>query len=129
MKRILSSIICLLTVFVSSGFAQTSVETGDIAKIKSKVTKFAASKKRVVVVTRSDEKTKGYVTGFDDDKFTVSDPKSGQTETFQYSSVKKINKNGGFSTGHIIAIAAAGGGFAIIYATLGRRCRNEGGCF
>jgi hypothetical protein len=129
MIRVLSSVICLLTVLMSSGFAQISPQSSDIAKIKSKVTHYEASKKRVVVVTRSDEKTKGYVTGFDDDTFTVNDPKSGQTSTFQYSSVRAIRKSGGLSTGHIIAIAAGGAGFAIIYATLGRRCRNEGGCF
>jgi hypothetical protein len=129
MIRVLSSIICLLFVFASSGFAQISTKPSDVAKIKSKVTQYAASKKRVVVITRSDEKTKGYITGFDDDKFTVNDPKSGQTSTFQYTSLKKIRRSGGLSTGHIIAIAAAGAGAVILLATFGRYCRNEGGCF
>lgn len=129
MKRVSSSIICLLFVFAWSGFAQTSGETSDIAKTKLKVAKFAASKKRVFVVTRSDEKTKGYITGFGDDKFTVNDPKSGQTSTFQYSSVKRVRKSGGLSTGLIAVIAVAGAGAVILLATVGRRCRNEGGCF
>lgn len=129
MIRVLSSIICLLSVLMSSGFAQTSAETSDIAKTKLKVAKFAASKKRVFVVTRSDEKTKGYITGFDDDKFMVNDHKSGQTSTFQYSSVRRIRKSGGPSKGLIAVIAVAGAGAVIILATFGRYCRNEGGCF
>ncbi len=115
---------------MSSGFAQISGETSDIANIKLKVAKFAASKKRVFVVTRSDEKAKGYITGFDDDKFMVNDHKSGQTSTFQYSkNVRRIRKSGGVSTGLIAVITVAGAGAVIILATFGRRCRNEGGCF
>lgn len=124
-------VISLLFALSSSGIAQTtsSANADDTVKVQSKVRQYADSKKRVVVTTISGNKSKGYITTFDSDKFTISDPKAGRSETFKFSDVRKVGKSGGLSAGTIIAIASLGAAAAIVYGVVLAPCRNEGGCF
>jgi len=131
MKSLTTTIISIIFVFSSTLFAQsTAGTTGDgAAKIQSKVKEFAASRKRVTVTAGLDQRiTKGYIGVYDDEKFTLDNPKTGQTVTFQYSNVKKIVKSRAISTLAIVTIAAAGSGAAILIGLVSARCRNEGGC-
>ena len=131
MKRILTAIISLFFAFSSSGFAQSAISAADAdtVKIRYRVRAYAASKKRVIVTAGLDHRTtKGYVDTFDDEKFTLSNPKSGHSQTFRYADVRKIQKSRAFSPLAIATLAAFGAGAAILIGAVGIRCRNEGGC-
>jgi len=103
--------------------------TGETGRVQSRVKQFAGTKKRVVVVTNYSEKFKGYITSYDDEKFTLEPSGSGQSLTFRFNSVKKVQKSGGLSVGSIAAIVGAAAGAAILIGVLTMPCRNEGNCF
>jgi len=130
MTRITSIALSFLLLFTSSGFSQTANPTAarDTAEIQARVKKFAESKKLVAVYTISGQRSKGKITSFNSDGFTLADHKSGREETFRYADVSKVDKSGWLSTGSIIAFAAVGAGAVIVLTFVGLRCRNEGGC-
>jgi small nuclear ribonucleoprotein (snRNP)-like protein len=128
MKNILTLFLIVLLLTGSNALAQSIGQSTDGSKIQSKVKQYSDSKKRVVVTTISGDKVKGHIASFDQEKFTVVDSKSSQTREFRYTEVRNISKSGGLSTGAIVAIAAAGVGATILLVTLGKYCRNEGGC-
>ena len=128
MKIILTALLMALLLTGSNLQAQSEAQSTDVSNIQSKVKQYSDSKKRVIVTTTSGEKVKGHIKGFDQEKFTVVDSKSSQTRELRYADVAKVSKSGGLSTGAIVAIASAGVGATILLVTLGKYCRNAGGC-
>jgi len=98
MTRITSIALSFLLLFTSSGFSQTANPTAarDTAEIQARVKKFAESKKLVAVYTISGQRSKGKITSFNSDGFTLADHKSGREETFRYADVSKVDKGGWF---------------------------------
>ena len=131
MIRAITLVVSILLLLASTNFAQSmgAPLTGETGPIQSRVKQFAGTKKRVVVVTNYSEKFKGYITSYDEEKFTLDHSGSGQSQTFRYNSVKKVQKSGGLSVGSIAAIVGVAAGAAILIGVLTMPCRNEGNCF
>ena len=127
MKKIFTALTLLILVSGSSVIAQTSGDP-DSAEVAAKIKRYADSKKKVTVTPISGHQVKGYVSAFDQDKFTITDSKSGSSSTFRYADVRRVRKTNSFTTGGIIAIVAAGAAAAVVIGLVGVRCRNEGGC-
>ena len=127
MKNIFTAFTLLIFVFGSSVIAQTAGNP-DTADVAAKIKRYADSKKKITVTPISGEQVKGYVSAFDQDKFTVTDSKSGSSSTFRYADVRRVRKTNSFTSGGIIAIVAAGAAAAVVIGLVGVRCRNEGGC-
>lgn len=130
MKRSITALFLLFSVFVTHGVSQTS-STKDLArieKIKTQVKKFASNQKTVIATSLISTRTKGVVTDFDDETFSIRNKKTGDVTTLKYRDTAKIGKTG-VTTAGWIAIAGVGAGAAILLGMLGKRCSNEGGCF
>ena len=76
--------------------AQTTFDT-QIESTRSKVEKLRAGNSKVEVKLRDKTKIKGYITAVDQDSFTVSDSKTGTTQTVAYREVSDVKKSGGSS--------------------------------
>lgn len=129
MKRSITTLLLLVSVFVTHGFSQKS-STKDLArieKIKTQVKKYAASQKTVIATSLISTRTKGVITDFNEETFSIRDKKTGDVTTLEYRKTAKIGKTG-VTTAGWIAIAGTGAGAAILLSLLLKRCRNEGGC-
>lgn len=88
---------------------------GAAAEARAKVLKMGVgSKARVEVKLRDDSKLKGYVSASDDVSFTVTDSKTGASQTVAYADVASLKKTGGLSTRTKLLIGAAAAAGAVI---------------
>lgn len=126
MKKFITAL-TLSVLVIGSVTAQSSGNPGS-ADLVAKVKRYADSKKKVTVTPSSGEQVKGYISAYDQDKFTITDSKSGAASTFRYTEVSRVRKTNSLTTGGIVALAAAGAGTAVLLGFLLARCRNEGGC-
>ncbi len=93
-------VLSVLLVFVSSGFrpvsAQTNKGNGFVEQARVKVQQIGVgSKARVEVKLRDKTKVKGYVSATGEDSFTVTDAKTGASQTVAYTEVAQVKKPGG----------------------------------
>ena len=133
-KKYLAMFLIILLFNFAGGrvvFAQTQdVEDAKLAaKIKTKVAKYGTGEKsKVSVGLRNQTKVKGYISAIDDDSFSVTDKKTGQTTKIAYVQVKKVNRPG-LSTSAKIGIAVGiAVPVAIILTIFGIRYCNEQAC-
>jgi hypothetical protein len=112
-------------------WAQTDNDLQAIEKVKAKVREIGVNdKKRVEVKLRNNTKFKGTISAIERDSFTVSDAKSGSTQTFAYADVKEVKKTGGISplTWGIIAGAAAAAVIVSVVVLYPVLCDGGAGC-
>jgi hypothetical protein len=112
-------------------WAQTDKDLQTIEKVKSKVREIGVNdKKRVEVKLRNNTKFKGTISAIETDSFTVSDAKTGSTQTFAYTDVREVKKTGGISplTWGIIAGAAAAAVIVSVVVLYPVLCDGGAGC-
>jgi hypothetical protein len=83
---------------------------------------------RVEVKLRDQTKVKGYVSGAEEDSFTVTDAKTGTSQTVRYAEVASVKKPGhGLSTATWVIIGAATAAAIIIGVTVVKPVVCDGG--
>lgn len=106
---------------VTSAFpvkGQTAFDT-QIESTRAKVEKLRADGgSKVEVKLRDKTKIKGYVTGVEQDSFTVSDLKTGATQTVTYAEVSEVKKSGGSSLKPWLILGAVAAGVGITWAVV-----------
>jgi hypothetical protein len=109
--RVSSLLLVILLVFSSTGFADQSTETPQVAKIKAQVQKRGAGEKSKVRVTLANgTMVKGYIGKIDESSFDVNGSKSGQATSISYAEVQKIQGPGlstGAKVGIVVVVAVA----------------------
>jgi len=86
-----TALICIPTVW-----AQTAKELQAIEKARVSVLKLGVGQtSRVEVKLRDQTKVKGYISQAGQDTFTVTDQKSGASQTLSYADVAEVKKPGG----------------------------------
>ncbi|HEX5707654.1 MAG TPA: hypothetical protein VFX96_10185 [Pyrinomonadaceae bacterium] len=124
LKRLLScGLVALLLHAADSmpilAFARADQRPPPVEKVKADVAKRGTGKKaRVKVKLQDGSKLKGYISQAEEDSFTLTDSKTGQTRTLTYREVTEVKKQGGLSlTAKIgIGLGIAAGGLALLYA-------------
>jgi hypothetical protein len=111
-KRIFA--ILIMTVLAGSfglqAFGQTATYDAQASKARAKV-ETLGNNARVEVKLRDTTKIKGHITAITPDSFTVSDSKTGTTNTVAYNEVDTVNKaGGGLSTKSWIIIGGVAAG-------------------
>jgi hypothetical protein len=128
--------VMLLGVLMTSTFglqtvlAQTEKDLQVTEKVKTKVRELGVNdKKRVEVKLKNNTKFKGNINAINSDSFTLSDAKTGTTQTFAYSEVKEVKKSGisALTWGIIGGVAAAAVivSVTVLYPVL---CDGGAGC-
>lgn len=121
----------MISVFgLQTVLGQTTKDLQMLEKVKAKVQDIGINpKKRVEVKLKNDSKFKGHITATTSDSFTVTDSKTGTTQTFAYSDVREVKKAGiSALTWGIIAgvgVAAVIISVTVIYPVL---CDGGAGC-
>lgn len=105
----LTAIFTLTVLSIQPARAQTSAEAQLALKARTKVQKMGTGRAaRVEVKLRDNTKLKGYVSAADENSFTVTDTKTGATQTVAYTDVAQVKKpGGGLSTRSWILIGGA----------------------
>lgn len=117
-KRQLAILISMALMTITLVFpakAQTTFDT-QIDSTRSKVEKLRAGNSKVEVKLRDKTKIKGYITAVDQDSFTVSDSKTGTTQTVAYGEVSDVKKSGGSSMKPWLIFGAVAAGVGITWA-------------
>jgi redox-regulated HSP33 family molecular chaperone len=107
---VLSSIVLFSTFcFSSTTRAQSVPDAQSAEKARATVQKIGLGRDaRVEVKLRDQTKVKGYVSAAEQDFFTVTDSKTGTSQTVRYAEVAKVKKPGhGLSTTAWVMIGAA----------------------
>lgn len=92
---ILISIVVLTGTFgLQAAFGQTATYDAQASKARAQVESFG-NNARVEVKLRDTTKVKGHITAIAPDSFTVSDSKTGTTNTVAYNEVDTVKKAGG----------------------------------
>lgn len=113
LKRILSFILVALLLHAARPtpilvYAQAGQGDQHVEKVKAAVAKRVGKKSLVTVKLQDGSKLKGYISQAVEDSFTLSDSKTGQTRTLNYSDVNEV-KGQGLSTlakiGIVVGIA------------------------
>jgi hypothetical protein len=112
-KRIFAILISMTVLAGSFGlqaFGQSATYDAQASKARAKV-ETLGNNARVEVKLRDTTKVKGHITVITPDSFTVSDSKTGTTNTVAYNEVDTVNKaGGGLSTKSWIIIGGVAAG-------------------
>ncbi|HYO92679.1 MAG TPA: hypothetical protein VEQ40_13640 [Pyrinomonadaceae bacterium] len=123
----LSAIVTFAAFGLQSIQAQT-VKATEAEKARIKVQKIGVGPDaRVEVKLRDNTKLKGYVSQAGGDNFTVTDSKTGTTQTVSYTDVMQVKKPGGLSTKMLVAIGAVAVAAVIIAVTVIKPVACDGG--
>ena len=91
---------------------QSAKEFRRVAKIRAHVARLSTEPQREIIVTLSDDtEVKGYVSSFFEDRFAVTDMKSGVVTAVSFVEVKDVRKK--LSTSAKIGVFAAIGGAGV----------------
>ncbi len=113
LKRTFAIMLSGLLLFTAFSFqlvsAQTGMEAQRAGQVQVRVQKLGMGRAaRVEVKLRDNTKVKGYVSATSADSFTVTDAKTGATQTLAYADVMQVKKpGGGLSTRSWVIIGAA----------------------
>jgi hypothetical protein len=110
---LLSTMLLVLNVFFPAATrAQNAAQTDAAHKARTSVQRFGVNPdKRVEVKLRDKTKLKGYITAVDQDSFTLTEAKSGASQTVAYADVSEIKKaSNGWSTKTWLILGAVGVG-------------------
>lgn len=128
MKNKFLTTLLITTLLGSAIFGQATTDDRE-AKARQTVSKIGTGPKaKVEVKLRDSTKLKGYIGSSDNDSFSLVDEKRGASRDIVFTDVDRVKKRGGFGSGALIAIVAAGVGAAILIGIVAERCRNEMGC-
>ena len=133
MRKTLAATLTGILLFTAFGVNAAWAQTGDsrtIEKARAKVEKIGAgSKTKIEVILRDHTKLRGRISHVGVDDFTVTNAKTGASQTVAYTDVEKVSKGGsGLTMGSWILIAA-GAGAAITLGAIFHSIRcNESGC-
>ena len=120
-KRQLAIVISMALLAVTFAFparGQTAFDT-QIESTRVKVEKLrAGGNSKVEVKLRDKTKIKGYITGVEQESFTVSDSKTGTTQTVTYAEVSEVKKSGGTSLKPWLILGAVAAGVGITWAVV-----------
>jgi hypothetical protein len=99
------------------------------AEARAKVLQMGVGmKSRVEVKLRDDSKLKGFVSAATDDSFTVTDSKTGASQTVSYTDVAQVKKSGGgLSTRSKLLIGAAAAAGVIVTWIIVKPALCDGG--
>ena len=97
--------------------AQSATEVAAAQKARTSVTHLGVNPdKRVEVKLRDKTKLKGYITAVDQDSFTLTDAKSGTSQTVAYADVSEIKKaSNGWSTKTWLILGGVGVGAIVTF--------------
>jgi hypothetical protein len=126
----LSSIVLFSTFcFSSTTHAQTVPNAQAGEKARATVQKIGLGRDaRVEVKLRDQTKLKGYVSAAEQDSFTVTDAKTGTSQTVRYAEVAKVKKPGhGLSTMTWVIIGAVATAVIIVGVTVVKPVVCDGG--
>ncbi|HEY0321240.1 MAG TPA: hypothetical protein VGC66_09820 [Pyrinomonadaceae bacterium] len=126
---VMLSAILLSTVFgIQAGHAQTGKDS-EAERTRAKVQKMGVgAEARVEVRLRDKTKLKGYISAAGGDSFTVTDSKTGTTQTLAYTDVTEVKKpGGGLSTRTLIILGAVVATVVIIGVTVIKPVVCDGG--
>ncbi len=112
-------VLSVLMVFVSSGFRPVSAQAvkgnGFAEQTRVKVQQIGVgSKARVEIKLRDNTKVKGYVSATGEDSFTITDAKTGASQSVAYADVARVKKTGGGLSGLTWGIIGAAAVTAVI---------------
>jgi hypothetical protein len=110
---LLSTMLLVLNVFFPAATrAQNAAQTDAAYKARTSVQHFGVNPdKRVEVKLRDKTKLKGYITAVDQDSFTLTEAKSGASQTVAYADISEIKKaSNGWSTKTWLMLAGVGVG-------------------
>ena len=133
MRKTLAATLTGILLFTAFGVNAARAQTGNsrtIEQARAKVEKIGAgSKTKVEVILRDHTKLRGRISHVGVDDFTVTNAKTGTSQTIAYTDVEKVSKGGsGLTMGSWILIAA-GAGAAITLSAIFHSIRcNESGC-
>jgi hypothetical protein len=132
LRKTLAATLTGILLFAALGMNAALAQTNDARaqKARAKVEKIkAGSKTKVEVILRDHTKLRGRISHVGTDDFTLTDSKTGASQTVAFTDVEKVSKGGsGLTLGTWILIASG----AAAAITLGAvfhsiRC-NESGC-
>lgn len=105
----LTAIFTLTALSMQPARAQMSADAQLVMKARTKVQTIGTGRAaRVEVKLRDNTKLKGYVSAADENSFTVTDTKTGTTQTVAYADVAQVKKpGGGLSTRSWLIIGGA----------------------
>lgn len=121
LKRTIAIMVSVMLLSLASGFqsvwAQSTQDAQTTTRMRSQVLKLGVGRSaRVEVKLRDDTILKGYVSGADENSFTVTDAKTGAAHTLAYTDVTKVKKpGGGLSTKSWIIIGAVAAGAIVTW--------------
>ena len=100
--------------------AQTATDTQAIEKTRAKVQRIGVGRDaRVEVTLRDNTKLKGYISAAGQDSFTVTDRKTGTSQTIAFVDAAQVKKQGGgLSTRGWIIIGGAATAIVIVALTV-----------
>jgi hypothetical protein len=125
---ILSGILLSAFFGAQTADAKTVGAARQAAEAKSKVQKMGVgADARVEVRLRDDSKVKGYVSASDEETFSVTDSKTGESRKIYYTDVSKLSKSGGSSTRRNILIGAAVAAGVVVAIIFAREALCDGG--
>ena len=131
-KKAFSFILSGILISAFYGPQAAEAKTVDAARqaseAKSKVQKLGVGTgSRVEVRLRDDSKVKGYVSAADEETFSVTDSKTGESRKIYYTAVSKVSKSGGSSTRKKILIGAAVAAGVVVGIIFAREALCDGG--
>jgi preprotein translocase subunit SecF len=125
---ILSGILLSALLGPQTADAKTFDAARQAAEARAKVQKIGTgADARVEVKLRDDSKVKGYVTASDEETFSVTDSKTGESRKIYYTAVSKVSKSGGSSTRKKILIGAAVAAGVVVGIIFAREALCDGG--
>ena len=131
-RRIFAIMLSGVLVFAALGFQPARAQTredGGANGARAEVQKIGIGRDaRVEVRLRDNTKVKGYVSAAEKDSFTVTDSKTGATQTVSYAEVTRVRKpGGGLSTRGWVIIGAAAVAAVIVGVTVIEPVLCDGG--
>ena len=117
---VLSEMLLSLTFASPQARSQTAEDALAVSKTRSEVLRLGVGNSaRVEVKLRDNTKLKGYISEAGQESFTVTDSKSGASQTVAYSDVTSVKKpGGGISSKTWIIIGAAAAGAVITFVAV-----------
>ena len=124
LKRILSITLSGMLLSAAFGFhavrAQTTTDSQAVEKTRAKVQKMGIGQDaRVEVKLHNNTKVRGFISASGQDSFTVTDRKTGASQTIAFADAAEVNKRGGgLSTRSWIIIGGVAAAVVIVGLTV-----------